>query len=82
MLGSTLQQFEDWWGVPGVLCSVHDTGGGLCKLSVHWTSAVSEPLPPPAAHGLPPAEQRMVMLDDGEVNLAASWDLGNIDTFD
>ena len=84
MVALTLQQFEDWWGAPGVLCSVHDTGGGLrkLKLSIHWTTAAPVPLPPPSAPGPPPAEQRVVVLDDGDVDLSADWDLGDSDTFD
>ena len=81
MLDLILQQFEDWWGAPGVLCSVHGTGGGLRKLSIHWTTAAPVPLPPPTAHGPPPTEQREVMLEDRNVDLAADWDLVNVDIF-
>ena len=69
MLGLTLQQFQDWWGAPSVLCSVHGTDGGLRKLSTHWTTAAPVRLPPPTARGLLPAEQRAIMLDDGDVDL-------------
>ena len=82
MVALTLQQFEDWWAAPGVLCSVHGTAGELRKLGIHWTTAAPVPLPPPSAPGPPPAEQRVVVLDDGDVDLAADWDLGDIDTFD
>ena len=44
MVALTLQQFEDWWGAPGVQCSVHGIVGGLRKLAVHWTTAVPVPL--------------------------------------
>ena len=65
-----------------MLCSVHGTGGGLRKLSIHWTTAGPVPLPPPSAPELPPAKQRVVVLHDGDVDLAADWDLGDVDTFD
>ena len=61
MLGLTLLQCEDWWGAPGVLCSVHGTDGGLRKLSIHWTTAAPVTLPLPTAHGPPPTEQRVVV---------------------
>ena len=65
-----------------MLCSVHGTDGGLRKLSILWTTAAPVPLPPPTAPGPPPAKQRVLMLDDEDVDLAADWDLGDVDTFD
>ena len=77
-----MQHFKDLWGVPSMLCSVHGTGGGSCKLNILWTTAVLVPLPPCSVHEPPPAEECVVVLDDGDINLACNKKLGDIDTFD
>ena len=47
MVRLTLQQFEDWWGAPGVLFLCTALVGGLLnilKLNIHWTTATPVPL--------------------------------------
>ena len=49
-----------------MLCTALGTGA-VRNLSIHWTTAAPVPLPRLRAHEPPPAEQRVVMLDDGDM---------------
>lgn len=79
----TVQQFREWWGASGVLCSVHEPAGGQRLLSVHWNTTVPVPLPPAVPAPLPADPGDEWELGPGlVVDLGAEWDLGELDTFD